>query len=220
MSAFYVHYLDQYLSVLTTRFRKAAPGVLLQMQLGGWGAPPRQEVLIEAGKYIDLPILSTVPPWPCANCIDTQARIDFTVKNSGDHPWINWTGFWAQPDSAESAYASSNPSYYTTQAARGAGYRAMINAFLNAKDSTTGTYHVVGFDWWGMYDMDSQHANWGLLTPHDNPYDGESGTIKGIGGRHGNDLWGYPTGGEQASYGNFIDDVVKTNSRVYSSLAR
>jgi hypothetical protein len=220
MSAFYVHYLDQYFSVLTTRFRKAAPGILLQMQLGGWGAPPRREVLREAGKFLDLPILSLVPPWPCANCADTQARLDFTAQNSGDHPWINWAGFWAQSDSTESASASSNPSYYSTQAARGTGYQAMVNAFFNAKDSMTGTYHVVGFDWWGMYDMDSQKANWGLLTPHDNPYDGESATIYGIGGKSGNDQWGYPTGGEAANYGNFIDYVVKANGRVYDSLAR
>ena len=220
MSAFYVHYLDQYFSILTTQFHKAAPGILLQMQLGGWGTPPRREVLREAGKYLDLPILTLVPAWPCANCTDTQTRIDFVAQNSGDHPWINWAGFWAQPDSAESAYASSNPSYYSTQAARGTAYQAMMEAFLKARDSATGTYHIVGFDWWGMYDMNNQKANWGLLTPRDNPYDGEGATINGIGGKHGNDQWGYPTGGEAANYGNFIDYVIKANSRVYGSLAR
>ena len=50
MSAFYVYYLDQYFSVMQSRFSAAAPGVLLQMQLGGWGAPPRKEVLTEAAQ--------------------------------------------------------------------------------------------------------------------------------------------------------------------------
>ncbi len=215
MSAFYVHYLDEYFRILTAAFRKAAPGVLLQMQLGGWGAPPRGEVLTEAAKFLDLPILATVPPWPCANCTDTQSRIDLTARYLGDHPWINWAGFWAQPDSAESAYATSNPSYYSTQAARGEGYQSMMSAFVNAKDST-GTYDIVGFDWWGMYDMDSQKANWGLLSPHDNPYDGKSATISGT----GPDQWGYPTGGERANYGNFLSAVIAANRQVESELER
>jgi hypothetical protein len=71
MSAFYTLYLDQYFSVMTTQFRAAAPGILLQAQLGGWSAPPRQEVLTEAAKYLDLPILGQVPPWPCANCTES-----------------------------------------------------------------------------------------------------------------------------------------------------
>jgi len=215
MSAFYVRYLDQYFGVLTTQYRKAAPGILLQMQIGGWGAPPRREVLTEAGKFLDLPILSAVPPWPCSNCTDVQARIDFTARYLGDHPWINWAGFLAQPDSAESAFAGSNPSYYRTQQARGSGYLAMITAFVNAKDSAIAAYHIVGFDWWGMYDMDSQKANWGLATPHDNPYDGKSATIEGT----GPDQWGYFTGGERANYGDFLSSVTRANLLAESLMA-
>jgi hypothetical protein len=83
----------------------------------------------------------------------------------------------------------------------------MSNAFLNAKDSATGTYHIVGFDWWGMYDMDGQKSNWGLITPLDNPYDGKSATIKGA----GPDQWGYPTGGERVNYGDFLSAVSTAN---------
>jgi hypothetical protein len=214
MSAFYVYYLDQYFSVMQSRFSAAVPGVLLQMQLGGWGAPPRKEVLTEAAKYLTLPILSAVPVWPCANCTDTQAEIDFTAQYLGDHPYINWTGFFAQADSAESMYAATNPSWFTTQAERGSSYQGMIDASVAASDTATGTYHIVGFDWWGMYDLNSQESNWGLLTPHDNPYDGKSATISG----DGNDQWGYPTGGEAANYGDFIDDVTSANTGAYSAL--
>ncbi len=212
MNAFYVYYLDQYFSVLTAQFHSAAPGVLLQMQLGGWGAPPRKEVLTEAAKYLTLPIIGNVPSWPCSNCTDLQARIDFTAQYLGDLPWVNWEGFWAQPDSAESIYAASNPGAFSTQADRGASYQAMVAAFADASDTPTGTYHVVGFDWWAMYDANSQESNWGLLTPHDNPYDGRSSTISG----DGNDHWGYPTGGETGNYGDFMDDVTAANIGVFS----
>lgn len=215
MHAFYVHYLDQYFSVTTGAFRSAAPGYLIQSQLGGWGAPPRREALTEAAKYVDLPIMGNVPAWPCANCTDLQARIDFTARYLGDHPWINFEGFFAQADSAESAHASSKPSLYRTQEQRGAGYQSMISELLTAKDSATGTYHVVGFDWWDLYDMDGFEQNWGLLTPHDNPYDGKSATIRS----NGNDQWGHPTGGETASYGDFLSAATKANQSVESQLA-
>jgi hypothetical protein len=214
MSTFLVHYLDQYFSVVTGQVRAFVPGVLLQSQSGGWGALPRKEVLTETAKYIDLPIIGTSPPWICVNCTDVQARIDFTTQYLGDHPYINWAGFYSLPDSAESAFATANPAF-VTQATRGIGYSNMVTAFANAKDTATGSYHVVGFDWWGLYDMDSQHANWGLLTPHDNPYDGKSATVVG----NGKDQWGYPTGGEAANYTDFIDAVITANSNVYSSMA-
>jgi len=214
MSGFYVYYLDQYFSVMQSQFSGAAPGVLLQMQLGGWGAPPRREVLTEAAKYITLPILSSVPTWPCANCTDTQAEIDFTAQYLGDNPWMNWAGFLAQADSSEYLYSTTNPSLYTTQAARGVSFQGMLDASVNAADTSTSTYHVVGFDWWSMYDMNSQKSNWGLLTPLDNPYDGKSATISG----DGNDQWGYPTGGEAANYGDFLDGVTPANLGLYSTM--
>ena len=215
MSAFYVHYLDQYFGVEVAQFHTYAPGVILQAELGSWGAPPPREVLSEAAKYIDLPIMSATPAWACLNCTDQQARIDFTAKYLGDRPWTNWTGFYSLPDSAESAFATANPAY-STQAARGAGYQSMVNLMVNAKTTAYGSYPIVGFNWWDLYDMDSQKANWGFLTPLDNPYDGKSATISG----NGTDDWGYPTGGEKANYGDFIEAVRSANRGIYSSLVR
>jgi hypothetical protein len=213
MSAFYVHYLDQYFGVETAQFHSYAPGVMLQAQLGSWGAPPAREVLTEAAKYIDLPIMSPTPASVCLNCTDQQARIDFTARYLGDRPWINWTGFYALPDSAESAFATANPAY-ATQAQRGAGYQDMVDLMVNAKSTVYGSYPVVGFNWWSLYDMNSQQANWGLLTPLDNPYDGKSATITGA----GNDPWGYPTGKEKANYGDFLSSVTSANGDIYSTM--
>jgi hypothetical protein len=73
---------------------------------------------------------------------------------------------------------------------------------------------VVGFDWWDLYDENGERANWGLLTPLDNPYDGKAATIAGC----GKDQWGRLTGGEKSNYGNFIGAVGKANRELYSSL--
>ncbi len=221
MHDFYVAWLDQYFSIMRTAWTNTttgAPGVMLSMILGGWGSPPRPEALTEGGKYLDLVQMSEMPPaaWACptGGCTDTQARIDFVVKNLGNKPWWNWEGIDANPDSAESAYKSISP--YTTQAQRGAGYQTMVDTLLNStKDSTNGVYHVVGFYWWGAYDMDGEKLNWGVITPRDNPYDGKSATVTG----NGNDQWGYPTGGEAANYGDFVDDVTTANQGVYANMA-
>lgn len=213
LNAFYVVYLDQYFSVETAQFHAYAPGVMLQAELGSWGAPPPRQVLTEAAKYIDLPIMSATPAWVCLNCIDQQARIDFTAQYLGDRPWINWSGFFALPDSAEAAYATANPAY-ATQPERGTGYQTMVNNMVSAKTTAYGSYPIVGFDWWDLYDMNSQNANWGLLSPLDNPYDGTSATIGG----NGDDQWGYPTGGEQANYGDFLTGVTGANSNIYSAM--
>ncbi len=220
MSAFYSYYLDQYLSVMQSQWHNAtygAPGILLQMQLGGWASPPRKEALIEGAKYLDLPQLAPIPPapWHCpSGCADTQARVDFVAQYLGDHPYINWEGIDANPDSSESAYPSTIGSPYTTQAQRGAGYLGMMTGAINSKDTATGTYHVVGFYWWDAFDEDGEKLNWGLITPLDNPYDGKSATIVG----NGKDPWGYPTGGEKANYGDFVDDVTAANLSFYANM--
>ena len=109
MSAFYVYYLDQYFSVLRRSLMLRHPASCCRCRSADWGAPPRREVLTEAAKYLDLPIIGNVPSWPCTTCTNDQAEIDFTAQYLGDHPWINWVGFWAQPDSAESAYSHPTP---------------------------------------------------------------------------------------------------------------
>jgi hypothetical protein len=213
LNAFYVLYLDQYFSVLTAQFHAYAPGVMLQSQLGSWGAPPPRQVLTEAAKYIDLPVMGGTPAWVCLDCSDEQARVDFAAQYLGDRPWIFWAGFFAMPDSAESVFAPVNPAY-STQAERGTGFQGMVNDIVGAKSTVYGTYPIVGFDWWSLYDLNSQEANWGLLSPLDNPYDGTSATVAG----GGNDQWGYPTGGELANYGDFLTAVSSANANIYAAM--
>ncbi len=209
MSAFLQHYVDHYFRVMTGWIHKYAPGVLTQMTIGGFGAPPRKEVLEAAGKYLDLPQLS-VPP-NCPTCTDTQRRIDFVAQYLGDKPWMMWEGFFANPDSAESQHARDD-NMATTQAGRGAAYQAMVSDLINAKDSG-GTHHVVGFYWWAMYDMNGEGLNWGLCTSSDNPYDGKSARVAA-----GVDKWGYSTGGERTNYGDFISAVKGANETAVAAM--
>ncbi len=216
MSGFLSYWLDQYFGAQKAQYSRYAPGYLLTQEIGGWGAPPRKEVLTEAAKYVDIFTLEEIPPYPCFNCTDAQARINFTAQYGGDKPWMNWQGFIAQPDSYLSSVMpppgySGTPAF-TSQQARGAAYQNMVNTFLSTADAN-GTYHIVGLEWWSMYDMASQQTNWGLLTPIDNAYDGREAIIA-----KGTDQWGYPTGGEAANYGDFVDSVQSANYSIYSRL--
>jgi hypothetical protein len=69
-----------------------------------------------------------------------------------------------------------------------------------------GVQRFVGMQFWQMYDNQAECANWGLITPRDNPYDGVSARVQA-----GVDQWGYPTGGEQRDFGDFISFVKRGN---------
>jgi hypothetical protein len=213
LSAFLSHYLNQYFTTITGSIHHYAPGVLTQMTIGGFGVPPRKEVLAEAAKYLDLPQL-TAPPI-CPTCTDIQQRIDFTAQYLGDKPWMMWEGFIANPDSAVSQYVQP-ANMATTQAGRGVVYQQMMNLLVDSKSTVYNDYPVVGFYWWAMYD--SSQLNFGLCTPSDNAYNGKSATVSGIGRRHDKDRRGYRTGGEKKNYGDFISAVKVANEAAVGNL--
>lgn len=216
LNAFLLSLSQQYFSTVKSALNTAAPGLLYlgPTNLGGWGAPPRAQILQAAGQYLDALMISSIPTG-CLSCTDGQAKIDFLAQNGGDKPWVNWEGFFAQPDSYMSVYAAPETSYpqSTTQGARGTLYQTMVSQQLSAKDTATATYHIVGYKWWEYYDNRGEQANWGLTTRRDNGYDGAA-AITGA----GVDSWGYPTGSEQMSYGDFLDSVMGANFGVYKSL--
>jgi len=55
--------------------------------------------------------------------------------------------------------------------------------------------------------------NWGLVSLRDNAYDGKE-AIRAA----GVDPWGYPTGGEERDYGNFLGAVIAANAGVEAML--
>jgi hypothetical protein len=56
-------------------------------------------------------------------------------------------------------------------------------------------------------------GNWGLTSLFDNAYDGKEARVA-----RGKDPWGYPTGGEEKDYGNFVGPVTAANRAVQIGL--
>ncbi len=214
LNDFLQHFADHYFSVIKQTLATEAPGILYlgPTTLGGWGAPPRQQILAAAAPYLDvLPVASI--PTGCASCND-QARVDFITQYGGDKPWIAWEGYLAQPDSplASDPGPDTTEPQSATQAARGQLFASRVQLLMMAHDSASGTYHVVGYKWWELYDNRGEQADWGLLTRRDNAYDGSAITALGM------DSWGFPSGGEPANYGDFLTAVTSANFAVYRTL--
>ncbi len=224
---FLFHFYKHYFGTMKATLNAAAPGVLyLPTLIGGYGTPPRRQVLQAEGLYADVVMVPTVPSIDPNNVVtDQQARIDFFAQYLGDKPWTSFNGFWANADSYMSPYPNTQ-SVFNTQAQRGQYYATQMNRFLSAQISSgcncgfSGTYPLTGMLWWQYYDSWGEKANWGLVTPRDDPYDGVSATTT-----PGADSWGYPTGClptfgcEQANYGDFIDAVRDANLNALRTLA-
>ncbi len=216
LDAFLLYYARQYFSTIKSTLQAAAPGVLYlgPTTLGTWGAPARRQILQAAAQSLDVIVLPSIPTG-CISCTDDQQRVDFVAQYGGNKPWMNWEGFFGQPDSYMSVYSAPDTSdpQNSTQDLRGQLFTSMVNGMIRSADSATGTHHFVGYKWWELYDNRGEQANWGLLTRRDNPYDGAADVSA-----PGADAWGYATGGEHVNYGNFLGAVTTANQGVYNSL--
>lgn len=203
---------QQYFSMIKSEISLRAPGRLYlgPTSLGSWAAPARAQILQAAGASLDILDAPTIPE----GVSDDQQRMDFIATNFGDKPWVEWEGFAANPDSYMSAYPQNDEVQAppATQQARGQLYQAMTNLLINAHTSA-GTYPIVGFKWWQLVDNANEDMNWGLVTRRDNEYDGMA-AVQGS----GTDSWGYPTGGEAANYGDFLDAVRQANFSILPTL--
>lgn len=213
---FLLYHASHYFSIIKSALNTAAPGVLYlgPTSLGAWGDPPRQQVLQAAAQSVDVISISPAPTL-CLNCTDDQARIDFISRYGGDKPWIEWEGFFAQSDSYMSVYPAPDTAMpqAADQDARGVEFQKMMTSLWQTKDSSTSTFHVVGYKWWELYDNRGEKANWGLLTRRDNAYDGRETVTSFL-----TDALGLLVGGEQKKYGDFIDPVTKANAGTYKTL--
>jgi len=99
-----------------------------------------------------------------------------------------------------------------TQAERAARYERDIDSMLDAR-MDDGSSAVIGMLWWEYMDKWGERANWGLVSPRHNAYDGRE-AVRAT----GRDPWGIPTGGEDADYGDFLSAVVRANRAVADRL--
>jgi Putative Ig domain len=204
MDGFLYELAKGYFSIVTSVVRKHAPHNLVfgPGVLGTWNGVADKNVLEAAAPYVD-GIGTTI------DYTRTQVELSYIATYLGDKPMIIWHGAHANADSALWRYANSidtpcNPC--STQKDRAEFYTNAVNSFLNTTNTVYNDYTIVGFRWWGYLDSRAEKENWGLVSLQDNPYDGVSAAVA-----PGADPWGYPTGGEEKNYGNFLDAVRAAN---------
>jgi len=201
----------QLLSVQRDAFRAAVPNGLFfgPTYLGNWFAPARAPIYRAAGEILDVLSVAT-------DC--SQAQLDFITRAAGDVPLIIWEGMVANPDSSRWRHTDSDVAsaswYVKTQTARAQRYQRRLDFLFSGVSSSTGSNPYVGMLWWLWLDMIGEQKNWGLASLMDNAYDGiEAGMAPGV------DAWGYPTGGEEKNYGDFIGPARAINFSVLERLS-
>ena len=175
---------------------------------GSWGALSYSRFSFGAAPYVDGEFIqlyedSTVP----ADAVAYQYQTHYGT----DLPLMNFLTLTAETDSAESC--TSQPlagGSVSNQAQRGQLYFNTLNCFLTTPGSN-GTTPFVGFDWWSWIDFGN--ANQGLVSVHDNIYDG----IEAVNPIVACDpyytlLSGAQCGNKSTTYGNAIIQITNGNA--------
>jgi hypothetical protein len=200
LDSFLYEIAKRYFSIYRTRIKHFYPNTLYlgPSTIGGWGGPPRRQILEAAGEYVDV-IRTTYN--------GDQARLDFIAQHAGDKPLMTWLGAVANSDSAFFRYpARGQSSVLTTQAQRGAYYRSRVVGDFRSVVTATRVKPFVGIQWWEFLDNWSEKANWGLVTLSDNAYDGKEASRTKT-----NDPWGFPAGAEERDFGDLLSHVRQAN---------
>jgi hypothetical protein len=206
--------LDDFLYQITRQFLSSEREALKAVAPGSMffgptnlGAPARAPIYRAAGEVLDVVSVGT-------DC--SQAQLDFITRAAGDVPLSIWEGMMANPDSSQWRYREREGGSWRTetQAARALRYQQRMNFLATSASSVTGSKPYVGVLWWWWLDMVAERANWGLVSLMDNAYDGVEATMT-----RGVDAWGYPTGGEEHNYGDFLGPARATNFSILEKLA-
>ncbi len=172
--------------------------------LGGIGATGVRPQVLKAMADAKIDVLAfSYDPLNPQNVSTVTKAYELTGK-----PAILWYGVSANKDS----YFYDKPGInhapdYPTQAIRGQHY-ASDQAVIYGAKASNGDHPILGVDFWSLTDSSTaEGVNWGLISNRDNAYDGKE-AVPGA----GKDKWGFPTGGEDRSYGNFTDAAAKANT--------
>ena len=188
-------FADRYFKVVTEAARAATPRHLVfsPAMLNGHKGLTRREILRAAGRYADVIEVNQNPSRP--------DLVAITYAETGGKPMISWLGLTANPDSAMHAYPFAYGVSASKQSERAARYARDLNVFLTAR-ARDGSYPMIGVAWWEYMDKWGERANWGLVSPRDNAYDGkEAVRAPGV------DRWGRSIGGEDKDYGDVISGI-------------
>jgi hypothetical protein len=211
-------YAKRYFTVMAGKMRQYAPGHLVfgPTSLNNWGGLTRKPILKAAGESVD--VLQAT--------INSQQVLDLTAASIGNKPIVTWDSFVANPDSAlcgspDNCYRDTVVDFGGhTRLAPAQGERAQLYAWkldslFNQWVTPSGVHPVAGMTLWAWSDHWGEKANFGLVTFAENAYDGQEATQA-----PGVDAWGWPTGGEEGNYGDFLSGVTNANARVVESMMR
>lgn len=195
----------EYFKTLQTELKRYSSLPYLGLDtIGSWAAPSSKYFLQGAAPYIDAAFVQLYADKPSAD--QASSMYSYLTQYLGDVPLMDFITLIAEPDSAESCHRGEGS--FPNQEARGQEYFSTVQTFLTTPGYNK-NYPWVGFGWWAWQDF--QNVNQGLVSIHDNAYDGLEAT-KSI----GKDPWGYPIGGESANYGDCISSVKRANAIWYS----
>jgi len=201
---------ERYYQVVTGAVRAATPRHLVITSTNNHGGLIRRPILRAAGKYCDLVELTLAPQFP------EVARVTYQEAR---RPLVGFMFYTADKDSYFSSGPHATAFDFPTQEKRAEAYRTGLD-FLYALQASEGMHFVVGAELWDYIDKWGDQVNSGLVSIRDNAYDGKE-TVVSAGGT---DPWGYPAGGEQRNYGDFITGVREANfallGRMKQDLAR
>ncbi len=208
--------LDQFLGCIAERYFSAYKRSIrtnlpktLMFSPATIQAGSRRQIIEAAGKYADAIQASGVPggpSWPLLRKL---------YEYSGGKPVFFWEALTTQTDAdLKGQNLNGWGSNYNkeNQRLRGQAYAEELNNLFNLRGEN-GDYFVVGIDWWSWVDSASENMNFGLVSMLDNAYDGREAVIAA-----GKDSWGYPVGGENRNYGDFLTAVTAANRRVMEAL--
>jgi uncharacterized repeat protein (TIGR01451 family) len=209
LDEFLYRYAKRYFSIMASKIRAYAPQHLVfgPPAFNGWGGLTRKEILRAAGEEVDV----------IQAAIGSQQVLELTARYVGNKPIVTWDTVFANPDSALWRYPNLEgvPGWSPvalTQEERGQRYADKLRFLFDGVD-TLGVHPVAGIKFWSWGDHWEEKANFGLVTFSDNAYDGQEAVIN-----TGTDPFGWPTGGEERDYGDFLSAVVAANAQVMQSL--
>lgn len=179
--------------------------------IGSWNAPAYSKFLQGASPYLDGAYVQLLGDQP--SVAEAQAMYSYLTRYLGDVPLLNFLNLVSQPDSAESCNtlpSNTQWGYFPSQPTRGQDYLTTIQTFLSTTPSFNNDFPWVGFSWWNWRDF--QNTNQGLVSVHDNAYDGVE-AMSGVVPCESNYsvLTGATCGGESANYGDVITPVRNAN---------
>ena len=210
LNAFLAEIAQQYFSVAAHACKAAYPNHLV-FGPGSLNVQTYPQVLRAAGQYLDV-----VEVWVEPQYVGTLAD----AYNSAGKPLVVWTTQTSQEDSRARGQAwggACTGNYdFCTQQKRGQGYAALVANYWSLQ-AAGGVHPLVGLDWWSWADQvtNGENMNFGLVSVHDQAYDGHEATSSGI--RSGTDR---TAEGQRARAGNFLSAVSRANRMILGRLIR